>query len=153
MSALAVNLEWTGAMTFAGLNANGVETLIDGESKGGVGPAEMLLQAVGACASTDVVLILTKMGQAVTKMTISLESERHSPEPRYLTSVIARFDVWGAGLNGDKVARALGLSYAKYCSVYHTLRQDLELEVGFRLHESGAEAFGSYQKVAIGASA
>jgi putative redox protein len=107
----------------------------------------LLLEAVGTCASVDVVLILDKMRTPVARLEVSLEGTRHSPEPRYYSSVRARFDVWGEGLSADKVERAIYLSFARYCSVYHSLRPDLQLHAQYRVHATGAEAAGDYLPV------
>jgi len=147
MSDLTVKLNWNGGMKFTGLNAGGLETAIDGEKQSGATPVELLLEALGACVSVDVVVILEKMRTPAEKFEVTLEGDRHSPEPRYLTGVLMLFDVWGDGISPDKLARAINLSIAKYCSVYHSMRDDLKLQPRFRIHAAGAEAAGNYQAV------
>jgi len=147
MSDLTVKLNWNGGMRFTGVNAGGLETAIDGDSQSGASPVELLLEALGACVSVDVVVILEKVRTPASKFEVALESDRHSPEPRYLTGVWMRFDVWGDGISPDKLARAINLSIGKYCSVYHSLRSDLKLQPQFRVHATGAEASGDYQAV------
>jgi putative redox protein len=61
MSDLTVKLNWNGGLRFTGLNAGGIETAIDGDSQSGASPVELLLEALGACVSVDVVLIMEKM--------------------------------------------------------------------------------------------
>ena len=147
MSDLTVKLNWTGGMKFTGENAGGLETAIDGEKQSGASPVELLLEALGACVSVDVVVILEKMRTPATKFEVILEGDRHNPEPRYLTNVLMLFDVWGDGIAPDKLARAINLSIGKYCSVYHSLRADLKLQPRFRIHAAGTEAAGNYQAV------
>lgn len=149
MSDTTAKLVWQGALKFTGLNAAGVETAIDGDIQTAASPVELLLEAIGACASIDVVLILNKMRTPPTQLEISLDADRHSPAPRYLTHVRARFDVWGNGIKPDKLAHAIRLSFNKYCSVYQSLRSDLILQTEFRLHAAGAEAEGDYQAIEI----
>jgi len=110
---------------------------------------DLLLEAIGACSAVDVVMILERMRQPLARLEVSLEGDRHAPEPRYFTAVRARFDVWGEGLKHDKVVRAINLSFTKYCSVYHSLRPDLKLRPEYRIHRSGAEAVGEYQLVGL----
>src|SRR5262245_30397948 len=55
------------------------------------------------------------------------------------------FDVWGDGITPDQLVRAINLSVSKYCSIYHSLRDDLKLLPQFRIHAIGAEASGDYQ--------
>ena len=147
MSDLTVKLNWNGGLRFTGANARGVETPIDGDSKSGASPVELLLEALGACVSVDVVLILEKMRTPASKVEVTLEADRHRTEPRYLTNARMSFDVWGDVLTPDKLIRAINLSISKYCSVYHSLRDDLKLQSQFRIHATGAEASGDYQSV------
>jgi putative redox protein len=147
MSDVSVKLNWDGEMRFTGVNAAGHETLIDGNKKTAASPVEILLEALGACTGIDVVLILEKMRTPAERLEIALAGNRHQPEPRYYTEVRLRFDVWGDGINPDKLARAIKLSIEKYCSVYHSLRTDLKTVAEFRLHAPGADATGEYQDV------
>jgi len=144
MSDLTVKLNWNGGLRFTGVNAGGIETAIDGDSKSGASPVELLLEALGACVSVDVVLILKKMRAPALKVEVTLEADRHRKEPRYLTTAQMSFDVWGDGVTPDKLIRAINLSISKYCSVYHSLRDDLKLQSQFRIHATGAQASGDY---------
>ena len=152
MSEMTAKLVWQGGLRFTGTTAGGVETAIDGDHQTGASPMELLLEALGACSAIDVVMILEKMREPLARLEVSLDGDRHSPEPRYFTAVRARFDAWGDGLKPDKVARAINLSFAKYCSVYHSLRPDLKLQPEFRLHAAGAAASGEYQLVEVSAA-
>ncbi|MGH9765941.1 MAG: OsmC family protein [Blastocatellia bacterium] len=147
MSDLTVKLNWNGGMKFTGVNASGLETAIDGDKQSGASPVELLLEALGACVSIDVVVILEKSRTPTTKLAVTLEGDRHQPEPRYLTEARMLFDVWGAGISPGKLARAIKLSIGKYCSVYHSLRADLKFRPQFRIHATGADASGDYQSV------
>src|SRR6266511_3956310 len=147
MSDLTVKLNWNGGLRFTGVNAGGIETAIDGDSQSGASPVELLLEALGACVSVDVVLILEKMRTPASKVEVTLEADRHRPEPRYLTNAQMSFDVWGDEVTPDKLVRAINLSISKYCRVYHSLRDDLKLQSQFRIHATGAQASGDYQVV------
>jgi putative redox protein len=147
MSDLTVKLNWNGGLRFTGVNAGGIETAIDGDTQSGASPVELLLEALGACVSVDVVLILEKMRTPASKFEVTLEADRHQTQPRYLTSARMSFDVWGEGIAPDKLTRAINLSISKYCSVFHSLRDDLKLHSQFRIHATGAESSGDYQIV------
>jgi putative redox protein len=147
MSNLTVKLNWNGGTRFTGVNAGGIETAIDADKQSGASPAELLLEALGACASVDVVSILEKMQTPAAKFEVTLEADRARTDPRYLTVARMLFDVWGDGITPDKLVRAINLSISKYCSVYHSLRDDLKLRPQFRIHSTGAETSGDYQAV------
>ena len=147
MSDLTVKLNWDGGFRFTGVNDGGIETAIDGAKESGASPVELLLEALGACSSVDVVSILEKMRTPAARFEVTLEADRNRTEPRYLTAARMLFDVWGEGIAPDKLVRAINLSISKYCSVYHSLRDDLKLEPLFRIHAPGAEASGDYQVI------
>jgi putative redox protein len=147
MSDLTAKLNWNGGMRFSGVNASRIETAIDGDGQTGASPVELLLEALGACTSIDVVLILEKMRTPAVKFEVTLEADRNQKEPRYLTNARILFDVWGDGITPDRLSRAISLSISKYCSVYHSLRDDLKLHPQFRIHATGAAASGNYQAV------
>jgi putative redox protein len=147
MNDLAVKLNWNGGSRFTGVNASGIETAIDVDKQSGASPAELLLEALGVCASAGVVSILEKMRTPAAKFEVTLEADRHRTEPHYLTGARMLFDVWGDGITPDNLVRAINLSISKYCSVYHSLRDDLKLLPQFRIHVIDAKASGDYQVV------
>jgi putative redox protein len=149
MSDLTTKLNWDGEFKFTGVNAGGIETLIDGDRQSGATPVELLLEALGACSAIDVVSILKKVRTPAEKFEVTLEADRNPVEPRYVTAVKMMFDVWGDEISHDKLVRAINLSISKYCSVYHSLRDDLKVQPLFRIHPAGAEASGDYQIVEI----
>jgi putative redox protein len=147
MNDLAVKLNWNGGSRFTGVNAGGIETAIDANKQSGACPVELLLEALGACASADVVSTLEEMRTPAAKFEVTLEADRHRTEPHYLIGARMLFDVWGDGITPDKLVRAINLSISKYCSVYHSLRDDLKLRPQFRIHAPGDIASGDYQLV------
>ena len=149
MSDVGVKLNWAGGLSFTGTNAGRLETVIDSKGQAGASPVELLLEALGACSAIDVVVILNKQKTPPERMEISVEGDRHTPEPKYITGVTMRFDVWGGGIKPEKLERAINLSIGKYCSVYHSLRPDMKLHTEYRIHTPGAEAAGEYRKVRL----
>lgn len=150
MSNVITKVSWNSGQQFTGTNASGHETVFDGNRQAGASPVEILLEALGACAGIDVVVILEKSRTPAQRLEITLEGNRHDPEPRYYSDAIVRFDIWGEGIRPETVTRAINLSFTKYCSVYHSLRGDLKLQPEFRLHAPDAEAAGVYQIVEMG---
>jgi len=147
MNDLTVKLNWNGWSRFTGVNAGGIETAIDADNQSGASPAELLLEALGASASVVVISILEMMRTPAAKFEVTLEADRYRTEPSYLTGARMLFDVWGDCVTPDNMVRAITLSISKYCSVYHSLRDDLRLQPQFRIHATGAEASGDYQVV------
>jgi putative redox protein len=109
----------------------------------------MVLEALGTCPAVDVVTILAKMRESLKRLEITVDAERNNEPPRYIKSARVYFDLWGEDLNPEKVVRAIDLAFTKYCSVFHSLRDDLILLTAFRLHPVGAEAAGEYTPVEL----
>ncbi len=151
MADVTTTVSWNGELSFTGTNAKGHQTMFDGKTQTAASPVEILLEALGACMAVDVVVVLEKSRTPATRIEVTLEGDRHSPEPRYFTAMRPRFDVWGDGIKPNAVARSLRLSLTKYCSVFHSLRSDLVLQASYRVHATGAEAAGEYLELDISA--
>ena len=150
MSDVTTKLIWNGGLKFTGQNADGQETVFDGNKKEAASPVEILLEALGACSAIDVVVILEKSRTPAARLEVTLAGNRHDPEPRYLVEAAVRFDIWGEGIRPETVKRAINLSFTKYCSVYHSLRGDLKLQPEYRIHAPDADAAGDYHTIEMG---
>ena len=65
----------------------------------------------------------------VTCLETRVEAERAPEQPKYCTRVRLTFSLEGPSPEErGKVDRAIELSREKYCSVFHSLRPDLEFE-------------------------
>lgn len=124
---MAVELRWEGGLRFEGEARGGSRTKLDGEGEAGTSPVSLLLESVGGCAGADVVEILRKGRQDLRGLTVRLSGRRRDEPPRYFTSLDVEFVVRG-NVDRAKAERAARLSFEKYCSVFHTLRPDLELD-------------------------
>ena len=122
----SIELRWTGDLAFEAERA-GFRTSIDGDQNGGPSPVGLLIESVAACAAIDVVLILRKGRQDLRGLAVTATAERADSQPRYVTRLAFEFRVAGE-VGPAKARRAVQLSFEKYCSVYHSLRPDIELE-------------------------
>ena len=126
---------------FVGIGEDGLRVPIDGEAraKTGMGPMQLVLNAVGACAAYDVVEMLRKRRLEIRDYTVDVEGERPDGTPRPFTKIRAvhRFDV--PGLDERTARRFVELATTKYCSVAASLKAELEFEVEL-LHERADEA-------------
>ncbi|HXN72483.1 MAG TPA: OsmC family protein [Candidatus Acidoferrales bacterium] len=96
------------------------------------GPMEMLLGALGACTSVDVVMILAKKRQKLTSLEIDISGERANEPPKVWTKIEMVYRL--AGTLEDKAVRdAIELSQFKYCSVAAMLRKTAEITYRFEI--------------------
>ena len=129
MSAPSVRLRWSEALIFTG-GADGPEITVDSAGVLGLSPTQLLLTSLAGCMGVDIRMILEKSRVPVDFLEILVEGDRVSTEPRRFESLRLTCRVRGPE-EGDqpKLERAVQLSRDKYCSVLHTLRPDLDLEI------------------------
>ncbi|MFQ5679422.1 MAG: OsmC family protein [Gemmatimonadota bacterium] len=128
-------LQWTRDLRFQA-RAGAAVTAIDGEGETGPSPVLLLLEALAACSAADVVEILRKGRQELRGLQVRAIGERRPEPPRRFTRLRLEFRVQGP-VERKKAERAVELSLETYCSVYHTLREDLDLEWELRIEEEG----------------
>jgi len=128
---VVLSLTWEGALRFRGDSA-GRTLLLDGDSQAAVSPVEALGFALAACMGADLVHILGKQRASFSGVDVRLTGRRAESEPRRFLAIELLFLVKGI-LEKDRVERAIALSREKYCSVWHSLRQDIELTVKYEI--------------------
>jgi putative redox protein len=128
---VAVTLEWKGGMRFAG-PAPGGELLLDGDGAAGPSPVQALAFALAGCMAADLVLILTRSRVPPRALRATFTGERAPEDPRRFVRVALGFELHG-DVPAEKVERAIALSREKYCSVWHSLRPDIELTTSFEI--------------------
>src|SRR6476659_4849078 len=120
---------WTHDLVFEGRSGH-ASIVLDSAGKEGPSPVQALAFAIAGCMGMDVVYILTKGRHELRGLKVSLVAERAAEDPHRVTSVKADFAVTGA-VPKDQVQRAIDLSHEKYCSVWHSMRQDIPFETTF----------------------
>ena len=126
-------LELKRDLYFMGTTQRGYEVEYDIKYEEGCSPTETLLLSLAGCLSIDVVHILRKMRCDVTRYEISAEGLRNPSTPQYYKSFDFKIHISGQGITSKKIDRAIALSRDKYCSVYHSLRSDIEVNVTYEI--------------------
>jgi putative redox protein len=120
-----VDLVWNGQLTFLG-RAGAHEWVLDGRNEAGPSPMVALASALAGCMAIDIVHILTRGRFPVQSFSTRLTGYRAETEPRRFVAIDLSFAIDTAAPR-DQVDRAVALSRDKYCSVWHSLREDIEL--------------------------
>jgi putative redox protein len=120
---------------FIAISPSGHATVLetDGGRNAAATPVELLLVAIGGCMGSDVVEILRKKGEEVTKYQLEIRGERRQDPPRSFTKINLHHVIAGHGLSEVAVQQAIELSNSKYCSVAATLRPTAEVTVSYEL--------------------
>jgi putative redox protein len=84
-------------------------------NKNSYSPNQVLLLAMGSCASADILSILKKMHLDLSDFQLKLEGDRFDTDPMVLRSVDFSFTIKG-NLTSDGARKAIDLALSKYCS-------------------------------------
>ena len=128
-----VTLSWQGNLRFEA-HAGDHTLVLDSERRTGISPTQSLAVGLAGCMAIDVVDIIQKGRFALAGVDARLESERRPDPPRYVTRVALHFVVRGE-VPPDRVQRAIELSRERYCSVWHSLRQDIDFRTSFEIEK------------------
>ena len=118
---------------FMGTTQRGYEVEYDVKYEEGCSPTETFLLSIAGCLSIDVVHILRKMRCSVESYEVAVEGTRNETPPQYYTSVNIMIQISGEGITPKKIDRAISLSRETYCSVYHSLRKDMVVNVTYEI--------------------
>ena len=123
---VTAELVWAEDLRF-GVTSARIATVADGQSTAGASPVQMLVISLAACMAMDVVDIIRKGRHPLTAFRTTVVAERQAQVPHRLTKAALHFHVHGS-VPEAVVDRAIALSRDKYCSVWHSLREDIVLE-------------------------
>ena len=128
---VTLSLDWQGGLKFA--NSPGSPAMELHSSTPGVSsPPQALAYAVMACMAMDVVHVIEKHRVPLTAMTVTFQGERAHEHPRRFVSMAIEFQITGH-VTDRVVERAIDLSREKYCSVWNSIRPDVELTTSFTI--------------------
>ncbi|HMK44875.1 MAG TPA: OsmC family protein [Dissulfurispiraceae bacterium] len=128
-------LEWDKELIFIGRTQQGYEIEFDANVQWGCKPTDALLLSLAGCMGIDVVMFLQKMRVELAGFKIAITGERNPDPPQYYKKIDLALQIAGKNLDPNKIDRAVKLSHEKYCSVYNSLRKDMEVSVTYILEE------------------
>jgi putative redox protein len=128
---VAVELTWQGGLRFEA-RAGDLMVALDSERRSGLSPVQALAVALAGCMAMDVVDILQKGRLPMDGVQARFTGERVAEPPRRFTRIALHFVVSGH-VPADRIERAIALSRERYCSVWHSLRQDIDFRTSFEI--------------------
>lgn len=126
-----LELVWEHDLVLGGRSGN-ASMKLDSAAVEGPSPVQALGFALAGCMAMDVVHILRKGRHDLKGLKVALVAERAPQDPHRITSVKLDYTING-DVPKDQVQRAIDLSRDKYCSVWHSMRQDIPLEATFTI--------------------
>lgn len=126
---VVAELVWTDDLRFDATSAR-VSTVIDGDSTAGPSPVQMLVFGLAGCMAADLVDIVRKGRHPLKGLSARIVAERAQQPPTRVVKAQLHFQLRG-DVPSAAVERAIALSRDRYCSVWHSLRQDIDLSTSF----------------------
>ena len=91
---------------------------------------QALAFALAGCMAMDVVHVLTKGRHDLRGLRLDLSGQRAPTDPHRFIAVTLHYTITGS-VPAARIDRAIALSREKYCSVWHSMRQDILLTVTY----------------------
>ena len=132
---VVVELTWEHELVLAGTSGD-VRLTLDSAAVAGPSPMQALAFGLAGCMAMDLLHILKKGRHDFKGLRANLTGLRADTDPRRFTRIDLHYTITGT-VADDVVQRGIDLSRDKYCSVLHSLRQDIELSVTFRVTTAG----------------
>lgn len=112
-------------------NSAGNKVILDNTSNPdakGVSPMETVLMAVAGCSGIDIISILKKQRQEISKFSAEVEGERIPvDDAKPFKKIKVKFILEGK-IDPKKAQKSAQLSFEKYCSVSKTLDPNVEIK-------------------------
>jgi len=130
-------------MHFTGTADTGFEVVMDSDTSVGgddTGPRPMELILIGLCGCTamDVISILRKKRQSVSKLEVKAHADRAATHPKVFTDIMLEYLVTGKSVDPKAVERAIQLSADSYCPAQAMLGQVTNMTTSYVILEEEA---------------
>jgi putative redox protein len=138
-----VEIHHDSGMRLVARTGSGHEVVFDdGNGDSGPRPTESLLASLGGCTAMDVISILRKKRQDVTRFDVHVRATQRAAYPQIFTDIEMVVEVEGPDVSIAAVRQAIGLAARKYCSVGAMLAAgDTVIHHRYRVIGTGAVPF------------
>ena len=120
-------------------NEKGAKVIIDaspeiGGKNKGLTPMQLLAGSLAGCMSIDVISILNKQKIEPSYFAIEIQATKKEGQPSPFENIKLIFKV-NKEVPHDKLEKAIILSKEKYCSVYFSLNEEIEINYTIECRE------------------
>ncbi|RIW14394.1 OsmC family peroxiredoxin [Algoriphagus lacus] len=109
--------------------------MYDPEHKHAQSPMDLLLSALGGCASVDAVLMMKKKRRDIVDFFLEVEGTRNDGVPAFYTDIELKFILVSPNATEEEFAKVVALSVEKYCSVASSLKSTITFKSEVRKPE------------------
>ncbi|MDG1276379.1 MAG: OsmC family protein [Algoriphagus sp.] len=99
--------------------------MYDAPEKKAQSPMDLLLSALGGCASVDAVLMMRKKRKTITDFYVEVEGNRNDGTPAFYTDIKLMFTIVSPDAKEEEFIKVVALSVEKYCSVASSLKSKI----------------------------
>lgn len=128
---VVLELIWEHDLVLAGASGD-VRMTLDSAAVAGPSPMQALAFGLAGCMAMDLLHILKKGRHDFKGLRADLTGMRADTEPRRFTRVDLHYTITGA-VADEVVQRGIDLSREKYCSVWQSMRQDIDFSITFKV--------------------
>jgi len=137
---MKVAVQWQDNMTFIGRSDSGFPVQMDADSSfggtnNGVRPMEMIALGLAGCTGMDVISILQKKRQQVTRFEVRVNAPRSAEHPKVFTNALITYIVTGKNVDESALLRSIELAATKYCPAQFMLVQVFPMELHYEIYE------------------
>lgn len=126
-----LELIWEHDLVLAGASGDVTMTL-DSAAVAGPSPMQALAFGLAGCMAMDLLHILKKGRHDFKGLRADLTGVRADTEPRRFTKIDLHYTITGS-VADEVVQRGIDLSREKYCSVWHSMREDTDFSITFKV--------------------
>lgn len=135
---MQATIQWDGELEFSGGIDDGLKIQLQGGSptaaeRSAMSPMQLILVAMIGCTGMDVISILKKMRQQVSKFEVSAEADRVEEHPKVFSKISLVYRFTGTDLSEESIKKAIELSLNRYCPATAMLRKTAEVDYKFEL--------------------
>jgi len=113
-----VEIHRDSGMRLVARTGSGHEIVVDdGNGDSGPRPTELVLAGLGGCTAMDIISILLKKRQEVTRFDVHVRATQRAAYPQIFTDIEIMVVVEGPSVSVAAVRQAIELAARKYCSV------------------------------------
>jgi putative redox protein len=94
---------------------------------------ELILEGLAGCTAMDVISIMRKKRQNVTRFEVTIHAERAENHPKVFTAVEIKYTFWGQDIDPRAVERSIELSEQTYCPAQAMFAQILPIKLNYEI--------------------
>lgn len=100
----------------------------DPDDKKSLGPVEMMVASIAACAAVDIVSMIKKKRKTFIDLKVETTAERRKDHPKSLIKVISKYTLYSPDTNLETLEKVAKLATYNYCSAADSVKADIEVE-------------------------